>query len=668
MAPSVSVSISISIVVAAWATSILICGTYLDTAARFVAASESPSLEGEAKALLESGWWSGYNKNTSIPCEWYGIACNAGGSVTEIDIHLAPRFYLGEMSKLNFSFLPNLVRLDLSYNKLQGSISLEIGTLSKLAYLDLSHNNLTGKLPISIANLTQLELFNISYNQIIGPIPSSLWLLTNLTHMVMSENQISGFIAPEIGMLKSLTKLDLGSNMFMGPIPSTLGHLTNLKYLQLDSNQINGSIPSEIYNMKNLFTLVLGNNNLCGQIPSTLGHLTNLVLLILSENQINGSIPVEIGNLKSLLGLYLHHNSFIGHIPPQIRNLHSLVALDLRQNFLSGELPIEVGDFGKLSRLDLSYNNLIGNIPRTYVSIKEVNLSYNSLEGPIPYSYDQYHTFDTLIGNKNLCGVFEYFPPCLSLPAKSNSIATKVKICVPITIFLGFLVLVGFLMSRSMQKKTQLKSRETKNGNLFSIWNYDGHIAYDDIIEATEDFDIKYCIGTGGYGSVYKAELPGGKVIALKKLHTLEAENPTFDMSFKNEVKILTEIRHRNIIKLLGFCLHKRCMFLIYEYMERGSLFSVLNNDVEAMELDWSKRVNIIKGIAHALSYMHHECIPTIVHRDITSSNILLNSKLEAFVSDFGLAKLLHPDSSNQTLPAGTYGYIAPGELFFFFL
>jgi serine/threonine protein kinase len=106
-------------------------------------------------------------------------------------------------------------------------------------------------------------------------------------------------------------------------------------------------------------------------------------------------------------------------------------------------------------------------------------------------------------------------------------------------------------------------------------------------------------------------------------------------------------------------------MFLVYEYMERGILFCILNNDVEAIELDWSKRLNIIKGTAHALSYMHHECIPAIVHRDITSNNILLNNKLEAFVSDFGTAKLLDPDSSYQTLVAGTYGYIAPSKLLF---
>ena len=103
-------------------------------------------------------------------------------------------------------------------------------------------------------------------------------------------------------------------------------------------------------------------------------------------------------------------------------------------------------------------------------------------------------------------------------------------------------------------------------------------------------------------------------------------------------------------------------MVLIYEYMERGSLFFALNIDEEAVELNWSKRVNIIKGIVHALCYMHHDCVPPIVHRDVTSSNILLSSESEAVVSDFGTARFLDYDSSNQTIMAGTYGYIAPGK------
>ncbi|GLU09985.1 hypothetical protein SLE2022_268170 [Rubroshorea leprosula] len=203
-------------------------------------------------------------------------------------------------------------------------------------------------------------------------------------------------------------------------------------------------------------------------------------------------------------------------------------------------------------------------------------------------------------------------------------------------------------------------SSPTKNGDIFSIWNFDGRVAYEDIIKATEDFDIKYCIGTGGYGSVYRAQLPNGKVVALKKLHRREAEEPAFDKSFRNEVKVLTEIRHKNIVRLHGFCLHKRYMFLIYQYMERGSLFCVLRNDDEVVELDWLKRLNVIKSMANALSYLHHDCIPPILHRDISSNNILLNSELEAFVADFGNARLLDPDSSNYTTLAGTHGYIAP--------
>ncbi|OIW18022.1 hypothetical protein TanjilG_07606 [Lupinus angustifolius] len=223
-----------------------------------------------------------------------------------------------------------------------------------------------------------------------------------------------------------------------------------------------------------------------------------------------------------------------------------------------------------------------------------------------------------------------------------------------------FLIIVCVKLIHNATKKKHAKPIATKNGDLFSIWNYDGHIAYEDIIKGTEGFDMKYCIGTGAYGCVYKVPLPNGKVVALKKLHGFMAEDPTSDESFRSEVDVLSKIKHRHIVKLLGFCLHKRIRFLIYEYMEKGSLFSVLYDDVEAIELEWRKRVNIIKGIAHALSYLHHDCIPPIVHRDISSSNILLNSEWQPNISDFGIARLLRYDSSNRTIVAGTYGYIAP--------
>ncbi|XP_057741199.1 MDIS1-interacting receptor like kinase 2-like isoform X2 [Arachis stenosperma] len=244
---------------------------------------------------------------------------------------------------------------------------------------------------------------------------------------------------------------------------------------------------------------------------------------------------------------------------------------------------------------------------------------------------------------------------------KTEKPRNLIVIALPITCCFLFIIFVGILCYIRCTNKVKFEQSSKKDGDLFSIWNYDGKIAFEDIIEATQDFDIRHCIGTGAYGSVYKAQLPSGKIVALKKLHQRESQNPSFDKSFRNEIKMLSQIRHRNIVKLHGFCLHNRCMFLVYEYMERGSLFYALSmDDDEAKELSWSKMVNIISGTANALAYMHHDCFPPIVHRDVTSNNILLNSELHAVVSDFGTARLLDPDSSNQTLQVGTYGYLAP--------
>lgn len=236
-------------------------------------------------------------------------------------------------------------------------------------------------------------------------------------------------------------------------------------------------------------------------------------------------------------------------------------------------------------------------------------------------------------------------------------------VAISVSVFVVVVLLGVIIIRQYKSKRIQSKSEALTNGDLFSIWNYDGTIAYEDLIKATNNFDIQNCIGTGGYGSVYAAALPGGKVVALKKLHQMELEEPAFEKSFKNEARVLSNIRHKNIIKLYGFCLHDRCMFLVYEYMERGSLFCVLRDEIGAVHLSWERRVNIVKSIAHALSYMHHDCIPSIIHRDISSNNILLNSKLEGFVGDFGAARLLHRDSSNYyTAAAGTLGYMAPGK------
>ncbi|KAF7844809.1 MDIS1-interacting receptor like kinase 2-like [Senna tora] len=318
-------------------------------------------------------------------------------------------------------------------------------------------------------------------------------------------------------------------------------------------------------------------------------------------------------------------------IPRELANLKNLVTLNLSSNNISGSIPPEIGRLVLLETLDLSRNRLTAWYAQTY------QLVIHSLSGYVPKEIYCSFPHNILQGNKEQLGLQKDLS--CSNHSTTPSLADKPKrylrIILPLTIFLGFLFIGALIFTRYLHKKKKPETIVQRNGDIFSVWNYDGKIAFEDIIEVTEDFDIKYCIGTGAYGSVYKASLPSGRIVALKKLHRTEAQDPSFSKSFHNEVKMLTEIRHRNIIKLHGFCLHNRCMFLIYEYMERGSLFYVLRNDAEAEELNWSKRVNAIKGIANALSYMHDY---------------------------FGTARILDPDSSNQTLLVGTYGYVAPGN------
>ncbi|XP_062009016.1 probable leucine-rich repeat receptor-like protein kinase At1g35710 [Rosa rugosa] len=202
---------------------------------------------------------------------------------------------------------------------------------------------------------------------------------------------------------------------------------------------------------------------------------------------------------------------------------------------------------------------------------------------------------------------------------------------------------------------------EVQTENLFSIWSYDGKLVYEDIIESTEEFDSKHCVGAGGHASVYKAKLQTGQIVAVKKIHTVQDGSGVANLkAFQSEIRALSETRHRNIVKLHGFCTHPRHSFLVYQFLEGGSLEKLLHNGREIVMFEWIARVNLVKSVADALSYMHHDCSPPIVHRDISSKNILLDLEYNAYISDFGTARILKPNSSNWTSFAGTFGYTAP--------
>ena len=264
-----------------------------------------------------------------------------------------------------------------------------------------------------------------------------------------------------------------------------------------------------------------------------------------------------------------------------------------------------------------------------------------------------------------MCGNVSGLVSCPTPSTKSHNHKTnKVLLVLFPTLGILILALLAFGVSCCLHQRVSTEENqvvESQTQDLFAIWSYDGKMVYESIIEATEEFDDKYLIGVGGYGLVYKAKLATGQVVAVKKLHLIPNKEMSNLKAFASEIQALIEIRHRNIVKLYGFCKHPQFSFLVYEFFERGSLDKILRDDTQAIAFDWNRRVNVIKCVANALCYMHHGCNPPIVHRDISSKNVLLDLEYEAHVSDFGTAKLLNRDSSNWTSFAGTFGYAAPG-------
>ena len=196
-------------------------------------------------------------------------------------------------------------------------------------------------------------------------------------------------------------------------------------------------------------------------------------------------------------------------------------------------------------------------------------------------------------------------------------------------------------------------------------------IKFHEIMEATQNLSDACIIGKGGHGTVYKATLPStGAPIVVKKIDV------EVHKSFLTEIETIGNAKHRNLVKLLGFCKWGEVGLLMYDYIPNGDLHEALHNKEKekAVVLDWAARVRIAEGVAHGLAYLHHDYIPSIIHRDIKASNVLLDKDLEPHISDFGVAKVmalqpfpLEKHVTSTAVVSGTYGYLAPGEHRLFF-
>nr|XP_048326778.1 MDIS1-interacting receptor like kinase 2-like [Ziziphus jujuba var. spinosa] len=470
--------------------------------------------------------------------------------------------------------LSNLQALRVIGNQLSGPIPATLGTLSKLTdvrlmYNQLSdNNNFTGPIPISLKNCTSLYRVRLDRNQLTGYIDQNFGVYPNLTYVNLSFNKLQGELSPSWGECRNLTLLYIASNMVIEKIPNEIVRLNQLEELDLSSNQLSGEIPAHIGNLSKLSLLNLKDNRLSGSLAVGIGALSNLVTLDLSTNMLRGSIPEQIGDCSKLLYLSLSKNQLNGTIPNGIGNLRALQGLlDLSYNSLGGRIPAKLARLISLENLNLSHNNLIGSIPdslRNMVSLIEINLSNNLLEGPVPDAkIFQSAKPEAFSNNKALCGNIEGLIPCIKTEQKGGSDKNQTLIIVISSIsgaLLFTIIVVGILVLvwKIKSSTNSVKHEGIPMGqNPFSMWYFNGKILYEDILEATRNFDDMYCIGVGGSGKVYRVEIPGyDDVLAVKKLNFMAKDESEIENAkhFGNEIAALTEIKHRNIVKLLGFC------------------------------------------------------------------------------------------------------------------
>ncbi|KAF8041852.1 hypothetical protein BT93_A0446 [Corymbia citriodora subsp. variegata] len=584
-----------------------------------------------------------------------------------------------------FSSNMSLIHILFDDNQFDGSIPSTVGLVQTLQALRLDRNSFSGNVPSTLNKLTQLNELNLAYNGLNGTLPN-LTGMSSLSYIDLSNNSFAASGAPDwFSTLSSLTTLVIQYGPLQGNVPPNLLGLPKLQQVDMRNNAFNGTL-----NMSTIISpqlqLINFEDNQIGSL--TTGSYKNALILIGNPVCTDAPVLSTTSYCKvQLPQVYSTPTSCRGASCPSDQKLNPgsctcAVPYD-------GTLTFKTPSFSDWSDAAL-FQSLEAKLWQTLeltngsVSLQNIGLDPSSGYLIVPVSFFpsngtyfrksdiQRIGFDLTNQTFQPPPIFgTYLFSALPYPFPGNKVSISKGVLAGIAVGCAVLVLglVGLAIYAVQQKKRARRAIELSKP--FASWMPRGSddggapqlkgarwFYFDEIKKYTNSFSESNEIGSGGYGKVYKGMLPDGQVMAIKRAQQGSMQGAH---EFKTEIELLSRVHHKNLVGLVGFCYEQGEQMLVYEYMPNGTLRESLSGKT-GIHLDWKRRLQIALGCAKGLAYLHELANPPIIHRDVKSTNILLDESLVAKVADFGLSKMVADSQKGHvsTQVKGTLGYLDP--------
>lgn len=536
-----------------------------------------------------------------------------------------------------------VVGLKLSDASIAGILPREIRIFNKLVTLTLTGNpSLTGSLPSEVAYLP-LNVLDLHDNGFNGTIPTELSRLGNLLELDLSGNQFEGGFPSQFSTTPTLQVFKIARNLLQDEIPANaFENMTQLLILDLSGNNFTGPSPKFPVVGSKLFHLNISYNKFTG-LPELSqvfnGWLPNsLGVLDLSGLNIGGRLPPDWNlspGLLSLEKLYVNNINISGVL--DIKNMQSSV-----QKLAPASRTLHV-----LSLMDNGITDVV--FDKQFLTDGKIKLF---LQGN-PYCAEESKDAD---GQRCFCEQYCAISPEPSKKSYLKVILITTSIC---AVLLGSVI---FFLFFQLRKKNQHMHTLLKRFDESDVRTK--RFEYSELRTATKNFAQERKLGQGAYGAVYKGILPNNVLVAVKQLFMRTHEGSE---DFLNEVLLISNLQHRNLVALKGYCLHGKEMLLVYEFVDYCDLDKLLlqrSRSELSPVVAWPARMHICLGTAQGLYYLHASSSSEtkIIHRDIKASNILVDKNLNPKIADFGLARPIQDEKSGilTMQRAGTVGYLAP--------